>query len=257
MRFLFFLLLVLSFKTVSSQDTLLRYSENLKALKFFITNGNERPLYTNQFTVQKKDILISGGVSLEGTVISASKMGIPKYGSPKTPDSYQIRIDSNGFYIDYALLRNYGFVSSRKTELILLKESALLFYPKNPQIGQVIPSGIVIRTQINTEESGFGDPSKKTFFRTGDKDNLYIETGSFIKVEDRKVIDKEIITIMNKKVEAYVIQHNVSSALSRNGNFKYEGFVKEWYTPENGLLAFGIYNQKSKLKLYGVLIYIE
>ena len=252
MRYTFLLILILSVNAAVSQDSLRWYSANLKYLKFTIIDDHDKVHGRVEFTIERIDSSHKPALSLFGKAIAYASR--PQgYGSNKFTDIYQIKVDTNGFYIDYGILRNFSGSSFRSTEVIIIKNNTLLFYPKNPQIGQSIPSDIKVKAHFYTEQSGFGDPAKKQPFSPGDNNNLETDRLSYTRIEERKVIAKESKTVMGKRVETYVIQHSISAASKEDGNYKEGGYVKEWYNINAGLVAFSVYNKKDKLIMSGVL----
>ena len=254
MRYTFLIILILSVSTAISQDSLRWYSAKLKSLTFSIIDDNDKVRGRVEFIVERIDSSHKPALSLFGKAIAYAS-GPQGYGSNKFTDTYQVKIDTNGFYIDYGILRNFSGSSFRSTEVIIIKNSALLFYPKNPQIGQTIPSGINVKAHFYTEQSGFGDPAKKQpfSFRPGDNNNLETGRVSYTRVDERKVMAKESKTVMGKKLETYVIQHSISAASKENGNYKEGGYMKEWYNINAGVVAFSVYTKKDKLIMSGVL----
>jgi hypothetical protein len=252
MRYTFLIILILSVNAAVSQDSLRWYSAKLKSLTYTIIDDNDKVRGRVEFTVERIDSSNKPALSLFGKAIAYASRS-QGYGSDKFTDIYQIKVDTNGFYIDYGILRNSSSSSFRSTEVINVKSNALLFYPKNPQIGQIIPSGIKVKSHYYSEQSGFGDPAKRQPFSPGDNNNLETDRTSYTRVDERKVIAKESKTIMGKRLQTYVIQHTISAAFKEDGNYKEGGYMKEWYNINAGVVAFSVYTKKDKLILSGVL----
>lgn len=255
MKSLFFLIAIISVNASVSQDSPKLYSVKLKHLTFTIVSDKDRIQGRVVFTKERSDSS-KATLSLFGKITGYS-VGSPGYGSNKFSETYQIKKDTTGFYVDYGLLRNLSASGFTKTEVFIVRDNALLFYPKNPVIGQEIPSGMIVKLEFYMEQSGFGDPAKKKRFSPGENGNLEIEREAYNKISERRIIGKESKTIMGTKIETYVIQHSIFSASKINGNYKDAGYMKEWYNMDDGLVAFAIYTRKDKLLATGTLTSVE
>jgi hypothetical protein len=256
MRYSFLFILILSFNAAVSQDSLRWYSGKLKQLTFTITDNNGRNVGRIVFTRERADSSHKPALSLFGKATAYAAM-FQGYGSNNFTDVYQIKVDTTGFYIDYGLLRNFNGNTFSKSEVIIIRDNALLFYPKNPQVGQELPSGMTVHVQSYIEQSGMGNPATRPPFRVGDGSNLLTDLGTYNKIDERKIIAKEFKTIMGKKLETFVIQHSISTAFKRDGKYREAGYMKEWYNLNTGLVAFAVYTKKDKLMTSGALTSVE
>jgi hypothetical protein len=256
MRYLSLFVVLLYLNAASAQDSLRWNPAKLNQLAFTIKDDNDKVVGRTVFRKTRTDSSHKPSILLYGSIISYAERS-SGYGSDKFSETYMIKTDTAGFYVDYGLLRNFSGATFRKTEVVIIRDNALLFYPKNPQIGQQLPSGMTAKLAFYMEESGFGDPAKRPPFMAGNYGNSLTLNESYTRIDERKIIEKEFKTIMGKKLETYVIQQTISTAHKSDGKYKEGGYMKEWYNPGAGLVAFAIYTKKDKMIISGELTSVQ
>ncbi len=162
--------------------------------------------------------------------------------------------NSKGFYLNYAALASGEDNNSRRSITVDIIEDQFLFYPKNMTVGQSIDANIEVSGKMvyyqSESSADFGARVQGRDFGMATTHHSKV----YVKVMDRKVTGKEKIKIGNAMIDCFVIEHTVASAAKKDGNHKAEAKVKEWYSPEYGLLQWEKYNDKGKLYVTSKLL---